>query len=106
MFLLRVVRIRKRALTQVVEAAREFGLDEDEVTDVFRAVFKNIALPVNLLGSMANIRHEASPIRISVNTAVNKDYHPIGCTDGIMIESHRIAARGRAHRCRRSVAQV
>ena len=63
----------------MVEAAREFGLDQDEVMDVFRAVFKNIALPVNLLGSMSNIRHEASPIRIEVNT----DRHLIECTDGI-----------------------
>ena len=47
----------------MVEAAREFGLDQDEVMDVFRAVFKNIALPVNLLGSMANIRHEVHPCK-------------------------------------------
>ena len=47
----------------MVEAAREFGLDQDEVMDVFRAVFKNIALPVNLLGSMANIRHEVQPCK-------------------------------------------
>merc|ERR1719456_545329 len=27
--------------------------------EVFKSIFKNIALPVNMLGSMQNIRHEA-----------------------------------------------
>merc|ERR1719271_44414 len=60
----------------VAEAAREFGLDQDEVMDVFQAVFKNIALPVNLLGSMANIRHEAEGLcaeLVAAHRAANGD---------------------------------
>merc|ERR1719456_2150932 len=61
---------------QVAETAKEFGLDEDEVLDVFAAVFRNIALPVNLLGSMPNIRHEAEGLcaeLVAAHRAANGD---------------------------------
>merc|ERR1719247_947384 len=47
---------------QVRQAAEAFDLDQEGIVEVFKSIFKNIALPVNILGSMQNIRHEAEGV--------------------------------------------